>query len=131
MGISISGGTAGEQDQVENAVLEAINKAHDGITNPFLKKCVENHLLLDGSVIIEHGSRCEDDPTLLAWNQWTLGWFGYKRSAEKVVHLCIDHIRSNAQLVSVLVHEFAHSCCWDHGDGQGVPGDDGTIGAGG
>jgi hypothetical protein len=26
-----------------------------------------------------------------------------------------------------MVHELAHSCGWHHGDGQGVPGDEGTL----
>ncbi len=131
MGITISGGTNAEQQRVESAILAAINKAHTDITNPFLKKCVENHLLLDGEVIIEHGQPCEEQPTLLGWNTWSMSSFlfwSWKDTAEDKVHICIDHIASDAQLVSVLIHEFAHSCCWGHGDNSNVPGDNGTIG---
>ena len=87
-----------------------------------LRKCVRNKL--NNATIECHN--CEQ-PNLLGWNdRFTI--FGVKLWASDTFHLCINNIGNNAnRMRDVILHEFAHSCCWDHGNGHGVSGNSGTI----
>lgn len=50
-----------------------------------------------------------------------LGW--HKSST---IHFCVNNFRA-VNIGDLAVHEWAHSCCWDHGDGKGVPGNSGAL----
>jgi hypothetical protein len=43
------------------------------------------------------------------------------------VNWCEDATVSRECRARGMVHELAHSCGWDHGQGHGVPGDDGKL----
>ena len=101
-----------------NAALANVGR----ITSRSLRKCVRNKL--NNATIECHN--CER-PNLLGWNSWTT-IFGVKLWASGTIHLCVNNNGNNAnRMRDVILHEFAHSCCWDHGEGQGVPGNNGTI----
>ena len=70
-----------------------------------------------GKVICEY---CED-PNRLGYNVWWGAvWKSYKVHAEEEIHLCVNNEEmalDDELLEDVMVHEWAHSCCWDHGMG--------------
>lgn len=87
------------------------------ITDRGLQRCVNDKLARSGDIVVE---ACEDG-RLLGWNVWRM-FFGFKISASSTIHVCVsNHGEDDVLLAETLVHEFAHACCWDHGDGQGVP----------
>ena len=115
MPITTDGGTAAQQQDVSNAANNVIANLGQ-ITNDELRDCIRNKAN-NGTVEIEE---C-DDAALLGWNTW-IAVFGFKLWASGTIHVCINNHGNNAQLLrDTLMHEWAHSCCWDHGDGQGVP----------
>lgn len=79
-----------------------------------------------GTVICEY----REDPHLLGYNVWHgPSWKNYKLSADEEIHLCVNHelvALDDALLEDVMVHEWAHSCCWQHGMGI-YPGNNGTL----
>ena len=90
------------------------------ITDATLRACIQ--LRCNNGTI-----ECEDD-----CDDGVLGYvyqiriFGFTFFKFKTVHLCINNI-VRASIADIILHEFAHTCCWEHFDGQGVPGNNGTI----
>ena len=41
--------------------------------------------------------------------------------------LCVNNIRNFGIVGQIAIHEWAHSCGWDHNDGGGVPGTNGYM----
>jgi hypothetical protein len=80
----------------------------------------------NATVICEY---CED-PHLLGYNRWYgPSWKNYKLHASEEIHLCVNQEKmalDDGLLEDVMVHEWAHSCCWQHGMGI-YPGNDGTL----
>jgi hypothetical protein len=121
MAITVVGGTAAEQGRVKDAADEVIVRLWR-VTPGWLRTCIKTKATR-GTVIIE---QCEDSK-LLGYNNWTM-LFGHKLWAQDEIHICLNNIGANDDLLAdVMLHEWAHSCCWDHGDGGGVPGNNGTL----
>jgi|WetSurSiteA1Bulk_404760.scaffolds.fasta_scaffold01010_5 hypothetical protein len=105
---------------IRDAIKEACDAVDTFITDSSLCSCIHDRCA--NSTVI-----CEDcsDSTILGYNNkwWFFGWH-----KDDEIHLCINNIIANADLSGlgeIAVHEWAHSCCWDEGDGKGVPGDSG------
>ena len=83
------------------------------ITDNELRNCIQERLTKNGTI------KCEtcSDPRRLGYNTWWW-FFGWHKS--KKIHICTNNA-STADIPDTILHEFAHSCCWDHGDGKGVP----------
>jgi hypothetical protein len=119
--ITVVGGTDADQTRVKDAADEVIFRLWQ-ITAGWLRTCIKTKATR-GKVIIENCER----RNLLGYNKWKM-YFGYKWRAEEEIHICINNIGANDDLLAnVMLHEWAHACCWDHGDGQGVPGNNGTL----
>lgn len=115
--MAISGGTAAERTRVRDLIRGAARRAGRSVTDRRLRRCIIGKLAGGGDIVVE---ACED-PDLLGWNAWTV-FFGFKLSASSTIHVCVgNHGADDVLLEETLVHEFAHACCWDHGDGKGVP----------
>jgi RHS repeat-associated protein len=86
------------------------------ITDPKLKRCLAKRCR-SGKI------KCRDcAPDELGYERSFLGI--HSRTA----NLYIKNFPTGTQAIGpVVIHEWAHSCRWDHFDGGGVPGDDGTI----
>lgn len=78
------------------------------ITDAGLRKCLDRRCD-DGTI------ECEDD--------CPIDLYGYNRSRmpfdRKTAHVCVG--QPWRELANTVIHEWAHSCGWDHGDGKGVP----------
>ena len=121
MPVTVQGGAAAQQARVRDAADEVVIRLWR-ITAGWLRACIQTHATR-GTVILED---CED-PNLLGYNEWTM-LFGYKLWAEDEIHICINNVGNDANLLAdVMLHEWAHACCWDHGDDHGVPGDNGSL----
>jgi hypothetical protein len=115
---TISGNCRGQDGAIQTAVSSACGNLGTTITDAELRSCIQQRC--ESAEI-----QCEDckDRNLLGYNNWW--WFlGWHKSS--TIHFCVNNIR-NANLGDVAVHEWAHSCCWNHGDGKGVPGNDGSL----
>ena len=86
------------------------------ITDPKLRKCLKKRCK---TAKIKCQTSCEPDE--LGYNRSFLGI--HSRTA----NICINRFPAGSQAYgAVVIHEWAHSCGWNHGQGAGVPGDDGT-----
>lgn len=119
--ITVTGGTAAEQARVQKAANEVILRLWQ-VTDGHLRECIKNKAI-GGKVFIE---QC-DDPYLMGYNEWR-EIIGFKLWASDEIHLCMNNIGADDDLlVNVMMHEWAHSCCWIEGDDDGVPGNDGFF----
>jgi hypothetical protein len=88
------------------------------ITDDELRNCIRDRYE-NASINCE---ACADDASMLGYdNQWRFLWW----QGSSTIALCASHIR-RVNIGEVAMHEWAHSCGWNHGDGKGVPGNDGT-----
>lgn len=106
--------------EIEDAA-RAVQRRLKEITSRGLRKCIRGRA---------RSGRIEchicEDTDLYGINYWVVV-NGSKQSAQIVIHLCLNNIPQGdpSLLEDILMHEWAHSCCWDHGDGDGVPGNSG------
>ncbi|ETX08466.1 hypothetical protein [Candidatus Entotheonella palauensis] len=121
MPITVVGGSAADQQRVEDAADEVIIRLWQ-VTAGWLRARIQTRATT-GTVILEE---CED-PLLLGDNVWHHYLWGLYTSKDEEIHICINNIGNNDDLLAdVMLHEWAHSCCWSHGDNHGVPGNDGA-----
>jgi hypothetical protein len=116
---NIEGGTAAQQARVRNEIANVLARLPRQIISVPLEKCIKKMALGDDTIYIG-GDECLLSD-IFGFTTWyvSLGVFKIKSSD---VHLClsnIDRLRTDAS--ATLMHEWAHTCCWDHGDGKGVP----------
>lgn len=116
--VNIQGGSAVDQQRIRDTYIIAGSRL-SSITDLKLREKIRRRMFL-ASVFIH----TECPPYLYGWNNW-ITLFGFKFAAEEEIHICIKNIPDNNLLADVLLHEWAHSCCWQHGDGGGVPIDSG------
>ena len=118
MPFSITGNSRGLAATIRQSVELKCGALQHTITDQSLRGCL--HTRCESATI-----QCEDckQSTLLGYNNafWFFGWH-----KSTTVNLCVNNLR-RANIGDVVMHEWAHSCCWSHGDGHGVPGNDGSL----
>jgi hypothetical protein len=115
------GGDCGDQTQrIVDGVRWAYWQLRDGkiVTDPGLRACIMDHM--NNASLTCGGGSCSG--AVNGYNDENL----FFRSSNIVV--CVPQVRtlSTPDIGRLAIHEWAHSCGWDHGDGKGVPGDSGV-----
>lgn len=122
--------------EIQNAVEIAIEYLQN-ITNPTLRESVRDRLQHSGIIKIRT-TRKQDKSCNFTSEYYTdpkRPSFSFTRSIPLFVHvgeitLCMTNIVNANRLPRLwayIVHEFAHSCGWKHGEDCGVPGVDGCM----
>ncbi len=113
---------------VSAIAIKACTDATKYIINSALSRCIQKRCESDG-VITCHGGPIEcrykvgKENSGTNWS-FTFSDFHSLRVPEKRVNICLGNLaHSPTPVGSAIIHETAHSCGWDHGDGEGVPGD--------
>jgi hypothetical protein len=117
----IVGGTAGDQADIQQAINDVLSHLTTQITDDDLQRCIRAKATGNGKIFIG-GDECYSNTGLRGYTTWTsLGPFTHHSND---VHLCLGNIRRQGTVPgATLMHEWAHTCGWDHGDGKGVPTD--------
>ncbi|NIP62107.1 MAG: hypothetical protein GWN01_12000 [Nitrosopumilaceae archaeon] len=118
-------------DHIISSVSWAIQNL-EKITDEKLRECLRNRLENNGTIRIKrtyqeddekpNSDDCYTNPKLGGQNK---SYFGID---SKEITLCIDNLENLQELNSLsdyILHEFAHSCGWEHGENKGVPFPDG------
>ena len=108
-------GCCGNEDTVRNEVRGSCSKVTNNISNPPLMACV---LKRCADATLECEKDC--DPPTLGYNRSFLG------IRSSTIHVCTN-TAPPWKYGEIAIHEWAHSCGWDHGEGSGVPGDSGVT----
>ncbi len=103
---------------IRSSIQAACNDLSKTITDVSLRGCIKKSCN-EGSVKCG-SSRCVD-PSLLG--ECMQGRFGF---TFRTLTLCPNNIRKS-NIGAIAIHEWAHGCGWHHGDGLGVPGNDGYL----
>ena len=117
----------------ELPTVEECLSAAQSITDVCLKTCVEAQcagveVKCDATV----REQCEKDRKAgvftLGYTYMTLSMTVQKRCKNPVkeINWCQWDVSRDCRAKG-MVHELAHSCGWDHGQGLGVPGEDGSL----
>lgn len=112
---TVSGDCCGKEKTMTSEINNACNILSATITDPALRGCISKRCK---NAKIECESNCRSN--LLGYNNSFLG------IASSSIHICVGNCTNNL-FGPVAIHEWAHSCGWDHGDGGGVPGDGGAL----
>jgi RHS repeat-associated protein len=128
-------------EEVKNACeLVGKNIRYPGLRMCLEQRCNEGHISCDGwwcwesnvlfpliddglNWIFDHLGLTPDfsTPNRLGWARPT--WLGWPEP--KTAHLCMATSQSNSNGLygwgCVAIHEWAHTCGWDHGEGKGIP----------
>lgn len=88
------------------------------VTDPKLASCIKKRCE-KAEIRCDWGRNCS--PGDLGYNQVTLGF------RSRNIYICAKNITNPNSLGAIAVHEWAHSCGWEHGDGKGVPGNSGEM----
>ncbi|MGH9928244.1 MAG: hypothetical protein ACREA9_03340 [Pyrinomonadaceae bacterium] len=117
---TIEGNCADQNQKIVDGVRWAYWQLRNGniVTDPGLRVCIMEHM--NNASVSCAGGACDGN---------TNGYnndYGFFQSPNIV--MCLDQIKAfSATAIGLLaIHEWAHSCGWDHGDGKGVPGDSGV-----
>ena len=117
---SIEGNCGDQTQRIVDGVRWAYWQLRDGniVTDPGLRVCIMQHM--NNASLGCGGGGC--DATVNGYNDDYL----FFRSSHIV--MCMGKVRnlSTTDIGRLAIHEWAHSCGWDHGDGKGVPGDSGV-----
>ena len=110
----------GDAEDLEGQIQESCKQVANNISDPKLRKCMLDRCK-SGHV------SCNGKFCLVVQ---PLGWQSPIFSGNNEITLCLSshkEIDSINQWGCVAMHEWAHSCGWEHGDGAGVPGDTGEL----
>ena len=111
----------GQAAAIRAAANAACANAAGTITDADLRRSIQNRCR---NLTVECENNCSG--TKLGYTyRFTFFWL-FTIYKFKTVHLCLNHIR-RASIADIILHEVAHTCCWDHGDGKGVPGNNGRL----
>jgi RHS repeat-associated protein len=86
------------------------------VTSPSLAACIKKKCASAKIICSDPGGWCAQ-PSRMAY-----AWEG---GAD--IYLCPGNWSTGLGAGAMIVHEFAHTCYWDHGFGLGVPGNSGGI----
>lgn len=115
---TVTGNCCGKEKQIKNELNNACKVLVQKITDPELRSCVQKSC--EESKVSCGNSSCMDS-TLLGESVQGFGSFKFRN-----ITLCICNF-STSNFGEVAVHEWAHGCGWRHGNGKGVPGDNGKA----
>ena len=115
------GGDCGDQTQrIVDGVRWAYWQLRDGkiVTDPGLRACIMDQM--NNASLTCGGGDCNG-----AVNGYNDEYLFFRSSN---IVMCVPKVRllSTQDVGRLAIHEWAHSCGWDHGDGKGVPGDSGV-----
>ena len=123
------------KDEIVSAADMALKNV-SVITNLTLQNCVKKKLEKSGTIRIRRSAKednvhpmshdCYHDTTIGAQNQSY--YFRIFEIHSKTISLCIENLERGRRmdvLWKYILHEFAHSCKWEHGENKGVPFPDG------
>jgi RHS repeat-associated protein len=113
---TVEGDCKGKKNSIKAGAEKACKNIDKTITCPKLAACIKKRC--EDSKI---KCVCCDNPNGLGYNWSFLG------IPSKNIHVCSNHKHLTSKIGGVVIHEWAHSCGWDHGEGCGVPGGGGTI----
>jgi RHS repeat-associated protein len=122
----IVGKCCGKDDIVRKAVQEACNSlgklqiTDNKLRNCLLKRCMSNGVL---NCNPNCGKNIRGEEIAGYKSAWDRFW-GIKPNE---VTVCPNAAGFEKCAGDVVIHEWAHSCGWNHGEGQGIPGDSGYI----
>ena len=106
----------GKKQEIEKQVKKSCDMADAMITDPNLRECIKKRCDT-GKLKCKNNCR----PRLLGFNSAFIG------IRSRTANICVNNFPAGSEAFGpVAIHEWAHSCRWNHGDGSGVPGDDGT-----
>jgi hypothetical protein len=112
--------TAAEQAQIRNAIAGMIARLGQ-IADPDLRECIRKKAQGNDEVI-NQSQQVDGHEFDLGFNEWRrIGPFVIWKSDD--IHVSLkNHAGLPARaLEDTLMHEWAHSCCWEEGGGKGVP----------
>jgi len=113
-------GCGDEESRIRSEVIRACGNLDSVISDPELRECIRERCD-KAEIRCEEPAACDGDEC--AYTSCFLSVF-----CSSGVHLCTDNPSPACKKYGeIAVHEWAHSCGWDHGDGKGVPGDTGKI----
>jgi RHS repeat-associated protein len=115
---SIRGNCYGQELKIRSAVQTACDNLGSTITNPDLRKCIESRC--KNAAI--NCKQCECEGKTGYYDMHHRLWHDY------TINICMDTQGIWKYYGRAAIHEWAHSCGWQHGEDQGVPGDTGNIG---
>ena len=124
----------GKEDEIRQQVRDKCERLNQIITDDKLRNCIKTRCengkikcCKKGWRLFCIGSCCPcKEQDVLGYNRQY--FFGLFKSRTAV--LCIDNIRmwgKQNKIGEMVIHEWAHSCCWHHGENKGVPGDSGYL----
>jgi roadblock/LC7 domain-containing protein len=117
---TIEGDCAEQNQRIVDGVRWAYWQLRNGniVTDPGLRVCIMEHM--NNASVSCSGGDCDGNTN--GYNEPTL----FSQSRDIV--MCLGQIRglSTTSIGLLAIHEWAHSCGWNHGDGKGVPGDSGV-----
>jgi len=126
LGLVTTSGCCGEEGvSVIDKVERACDNLENHITDESLLKCLQERCR--NSVIVCHDKCKSQSSEILGFNHYFLFW------RSKKAHLCMGNIEKHGckhLYGEIVIHEWAHSCGWNHNEGKGVPGDSGGFDCG-
>jgi hypothetical protein len=87
------------------------------VTNPAVASCIKRRCKDAWIVCGDPENHCSTHPNAL----------GYRVPGKSSANLCIKNFSNANATGAIVIHEWAHSCNWRDGQGQGVPGGDGYL----
>jgi hypothetical protein len=113
---TIEGDCQGKGNQIKAGAESACANIDKVITCPKIAACMKKRC-----AEAKIKCKCCDNPDTLGYNKWILN------IPLSTIVVCANHGSLVSKLNGVLLHEWAHSCGWDHGGGCGVPGQGGRL----
>lgn len=109
--------------------VEECRAAAESVDDTCLRECIQlqcSGVLVKCSDYIQQ--KCRDDGKK---RRGDIGGFVFRgaqtcRQPKEEIYWC-ELPMSDKCRAQTMVHELAHSCGWNHGDGHGVPGDSGEL----
>ena len=84
------------------------------VTDPKLRKCIKSRCDSKNAIITcKDTAKCRSSLTTLAYY--------WRRESAEGFNYCPNHPKLSSLYGPAAIHEWAHSCGWEHRDGKGVP----------
>jgi hypothetical protein len=114
---SISGDCGCNKEKMERELNSICLYVDYFVTDKSLASCIKERCN-SGQV------NCQTKSSSLYCDSETLGYnLGFGPIRDSSINLCVDTKGIEKTFAATAIHEWAHSCGWDHGGGKGIPGD--------